>query len=255
MSGASLTLRPVLHAKGDRNRYCGPSAISAVTGMNTGEAARLLRAVSGRAAIRGAHNEHMALALGRCGVRIAKSYVPAKDKRPTLAAWLTATHGTRGGKVFLVVAGNHYQLISGNRYVCGKVGSVVPLDHPTIKRRARVAQVFTLEAWRALTIPKEARKPAPSPAVKAQAKARSSARKSALALAAKWGVEIEPTPDLPPYLCVDGPAAVYGEDGAWPDEADDPLAGSRLALDWSDVLDKVETYAADLKAKGIKPAA
>lgn len=41
---AQLQIKPVNHGKvkADKNRYCGPSAISAITGMTTGEAARLI---------------------------------------------------------------------------------------------------------------------------------------------------------------------------------------------------------------------
>ena len=96
-----LKLRPVNHAKGDTNRYCGPSAISAVTGMTSGEAARLLRSVTGRTAIKGASSASVCSALARCGVRVEKAR-EHREALPTLAAWLKYTHGNRGGKVILV---------------------------------------------------------------------------------------------------------------------------------------------------------
>ena len=37
-----LKLRPIKDGK-DKNRYCGPSVVSAVTKLTTGEAARLIR--------------------------------------------------------------------------------------------------------------------------------------------------------------------------------------------------------------------
>ena len=45
-----LTLNSVNHgtAKRDKNRYCGPAVISALTGITTAEAARRIREHTGR---------------------------------------------------------------------------------------------------------------------------------------------------------------------------------------------------------------
>ena len=43
-----MKIKAVNNSTSDRNRYCGPAVISAVTGMVTGEAARLIRHVSGQ---------------------------------------------------------------------------------------------------------------------------------------------------------------------------------------------------------------
>ena len=58
-----MKIKPVTTISTDRNRYCGPAVISAVTGMNSGEAARLIRSVSGQRAVRGAHTTHVRRAL------------------------------------------------------------------------------------------------------------------------------------------------------------------------------------------------
>ena len=39
----------------DKNRYCGPAVISALTSLTTGEAARLIRKQNGRDTIRGSY--------------------------------------------------------------------------------------------------------------------------------------------------------------------------------------------------------
>jgi len=236
----ALKLRPVLHPKGDRNQYCGPSAISALTGMGTGEAARLLRAVSRKASIKGTHNIHMLRALTRCGIRTVDRWAPVEDLRPTLAQWLRATAGKRGGKVMLVLAGNHYQLVSGNRFVCGQTGEVVGFDHPKVKRRRRVEEVWTLEARDGVTIPAEARKPKAGPDTAAQP------RTAAKRLAAAWGVEIEQHRDLEsrPWF-VSHPML--------DDEDQDPHYGDHYAHEWPEVLARVRDYVAALKARGIGP--
>ena len=47
----------------DRNRYCGPSVISAVTALTTGEAARLIRKQSGRKMVKGTYSSEVKKAL------------------------------------------------------------------------------------------------------------------------------------------------------------------------------------------------
>jgi hypothetical protein len=239
---AALKLRKPLHPTGDRNRYCGPSAISILTGMGTGEAARLLRAVSRRTAIKGASTASVIRALDRCGVRYSRAQVEPKQ---TLAGWLKLTHGQRGGRFFLIVAGNHFQVVSGNRYACGRTNDVVELDHPSVKRRARVDVVWELRAPNGVTIPQEARKPPPDTFTRAKASARSTAQKLALA----WDLRVEPEREGRGYVWwVYGPDGIYAEDGE-----DDPCQGSHFCTDWIEVKDCIDAYVADLTVRGITP--
>jgi len=152
-----MKIKPVTHISTDRNRYCGPAVISAVTGMNSGEAARLIRSVSGQRAVRGAHTTHVRRAMKLCGIQsIYRSCTP----KITLAAWLRESKGLRTtGRVFLVVAGNHFQLIEGRRYVCGRTRDIVSIKDKQVKRRARVEEVYELVADGKITIPDQARKP------------------------------------------------------------------------------------------------
>lgn len=153
-----LKIQNVTREKSDYNRYCGPAVISALTGMNTGEAARLIRSVSSYKAVRGTSTGVLHSALRQCGISCSILHLaPSAKKAPTLAQWLRDTHGTRGGKVFLVVAGNHWQLVSGNRYVCGISGKVVGFEHKAVKKRSRVTEVYELTAA-SVKIPAKARK-------------------------------------------------------------------------------------------------
>ena len=229
-----LKLRPVNHSKGDTNRYCGPSAISAITGCTTGEAARLLRDVSGLASIKGASPVHVKSALARFGICVERVRVNVKDA-PTMAAWLRATHGQRGGKVFLIVAWNHWQVISGNRYVCGISRVVVDLDSRYVKKRARVTEVYELTAPRGLTIPTEARKP------KAKPDSAAGDRAKAKKLAAKIGVSIERHTDLDSR-----PLYVYLP--AIGDDENEPHYGDHYVHCWEEVLERVKDYETYLAA-------
>ena len=152
-----MKIKPVTHISTDRNRYCGPAVISAVTGMNTGEAARLIRSVSGQRAVRGAHTTHVRRAMKLCGIQ---SIYQRCTPKITLAAWLRESKTSRTtGRVFLVVAGHHFQLIEGRRYVCGRTRDIVSIKDKQVKRRARVEEVYELVADGKITIPDQARKP------------------------------------------------------------------------------------------------
>ena len=150
----------------DRNRYCGPAVISSVTGMNTGEAARLIRSVTKERKVTGVHTHHVLKCMKLCGIEIGSrtwTYsLRSSGKRPTLAGWLKSAKDFRTkGRVFLVVAGNHFQLIEGRRYVCGITKDIVSIKDKSVKRRCRVESVYELKANGNIIIPEIARKPKP----------------------------------------------------------------------------------------------
>lgn len=125
------------------NRYCGPAVLSFVTGIDTNTAAAVLRDVLGRRAIRGASILEVIEGFRNLGIDSRQHAVSRPS--PTLAAWLKGTHSERtSGRVFLVLAGNHWQLITGRRYACGAIGDIVPVTHEKVKRRARVFGVWEL---------------------------------------------------------------------------------------------------------------
>lgn len=159
----NLNIKPVLHVKGDKNRYCGPSVISAITGINTGEAARLIRHVSGRKSVKGTSTWEVKKCLDMCGITTRRENFDLKlgrSKGPTLAAWLRHTVKERTAKrVFLIVAGWHWQLVQGRRIVCGILGEPTSVRDKRVKRRARVAEVFELHSSGNICKPPEAIKP------------------------------------------------------------------------------------------------
>jgi len=139
---AKIKLKAIEDGK-DENRYCGPSVISALTDLTTGEAARLIRKQNGRSAIRGSSTHEVLDALRACNIKATSLYL--KSSRPTLAGWLRMSKADRTpGRVFLIVAGNHWQLVSGRRYTCGRVREIVSIKDKRVKRRARVAKVYEL---------------------------------------------------------------------------------------------------------------
>ena len=93
-----MNIYPVTHGKGDKNRFCGPAAVSILTGMNTGEAARLIRHVTGKTLVAGTLGHHIDKALRRCNLYIdmVANYGYREVKlRPTLSQWLKDTQTMR----------------------------------------------------------------------------------------------------------------------------------------------------------------
>ena len=143
---AKLKLGEVKDGK-DKNRYCGPSVISAVTNLTTGEAARLIRMQTGAKKITGTHRSEVHGALRACNISVKPRHYPGLNRTtgPTLAGWLKMSKADRtSGRVFLIVAGWHWQLVSGRRYTCGRIREIVSIKDKRVKRRARVAEVYEL---------------------------------------------------------------------------------------------------------------
>jgi len=137
-----LKLKAITDGK-DKNRYCGPSVISALTDLTTGEAARLIRKQSGRKTIKGTYIREVREALRACN--IVSFGVKVEHPKPTLARWLKLSKADRTpGRVFLIAAGHHWQLVSGRRYTCGRIRDIVSIRDKRVKRRARVSNVWEL---------------------------------------------------------------------------------------------------------------
>ena len=145
-----IKLNPVNRPKG-HNTYCGPAAISIVTGAPTSEVSKVMR--RGRPT----HRRHQAVfgtdwrdlnyALKAYGLRLKtidryqRNF--SRRPRPTLARWLRENKELRtAGTVFIIDAGDHWQVVSGRRYCCGVVGKIVSIRDSRVKRRARVTEVF-----------------------------------------------------------------------------------------------------------------
>ena len=127
----------------DKNRYCGPSVISALPKLTPGEAARLIRMQTGRSSITGVGAQQMSAALAACNIRMQR--IRAGHPLRTLARWLREWKEARTpGRVYLLNAGNHWQLVSGRRYVCGRIREIVSIRDKRVKRRARVLQSWEL---------------------------------------------------------------------------------------------------------------
>ena len=235
-----VKIKPVNNTSSDTNRYCGPAVISAVTGMTTGEAARLIRHVSGQKMVKGSHTFHVLRALSLCNIQNVKTTVVT---RPTLAQWLKSSKDVRtSGRVYLIVAGNHFQLVEGRRYVCGRTRDIVSVRSKYVKRRCRVETVHELISEGRIIIPNAARKPVDHAA---------SDRAKAQRLAKKMDVKIN-IERVSSYYGYGSPFSQYWVEGykdvdAKGEDIDFSHVGvldGHCAYDWGEVLDKLHAIAA-----------
>jgi len=156
----ALNIHPVNHGtrKADKNRFCGPAVISALTGLTTMDGSRLIRVFSGKGSVTGTTTREVQNALGACGIRmshLAESNVSGFEKNITLARFLKASSEWRQSRVFLIEAGNHWQLVQGRRFVCAQTEAVVGFKHPRVHRRSRVKNVWMLTTSEGLKKPEE----------------------------------------------------------------------------------------------------
>lgn len=232
---STATLKPVKRAAKGHNRYCGPAALSIITGIDTAEASAVIRFVNKKRSVQGTHDWEIIKSLNLLGYHVssAAKLNPLTPKtNPTLAAWLKSDQ--RDGKaLYLVVAGNHWQVVQGRRYCCGLSSNIVSIRDAKVKRRARVTAVYRIE---------HARKVALAEVLPAKVKdTEATVRRKARALAAKHNIEIEAE------RLYDGGEyytriIVWGQSGICDDEARDPFYGDHYADDWADALERVHAY-------------
>jgi len=228
----TATLKPVKRAAKGHNRYCGPAAVSIITGIDTAEASAVIRFVNKKRSVQGTHDWEIIKSLNLLGYNVASAAKLNRLKpktNPTLAAWLKSDE--RDGKtLYLVVAGNHWQVVQGRRYCCGLSRDIVSIRDAKVKRRARVTAVYRID---------HARKVALADVLPAKVKdTEATVRRKARELAAKHVIEIET------YLDCDGlRIIVWGQDDVCDVEGLDPFWGDHYADDWADALERVQEYA------------
>ena len=226
-----LKLRPIKDGK-DKNRYCGPSVVSAVTKLTTGEAARLIRIQSNKKKVTGTTSRQIHRAMKACNIRMVTHHASLygahfnRSNGITLARWLklSVKHRTEG-RVFLVVAGWHWQLISGRRYTCGRIRDIVSIRDKRVKRRARVAEVYELISENVTKPDFDVSKPK---YVDIYANIKAKSRK----LAKKIGAEIEKSDWDSDWIYVSPPDSLQPD----PYEDENGVSG------WEEVLDRLKDY-------------
>jgi len=138
-----ITSNPDLY-RGAKPGWCGPAAISAITGRSRQCANAWMLFDQSRmpnCEVRGSTPDEVRRALRHLGyVMLAPSHVEGK---PTLAQWLRGRTASQRTWTYLVIAANHWIVVRGNKAVCGLTGKKVPTSKAK-KRRGRVVAVYPI---------------------------------------------------------------------------------------------------------------
>lgn len=146
-------LHAVTHRKDlGRNRYCGPGAVSIITGRTAECAVRWILAGRGygprerNGGIKGTFGVEVGEALHALGYELGMSHSAAIDgKRPTLARWLRERTPEQRRRTYLVSAGGHWIVVRGNKVACSITGAPVNLrEYPHRRYRVRRYSRVTL---------------------------------------------------------------------------------------------------------------
>jgi hypothetical protein len=207
------------------NRYCGPSAISIVTGCTTAEAAFEIRMAAGKGRVIGTSRYEMVSALGQFGIR---SHYHRTESGTKVKDYINSDH-----VMLLIVTherGPHWAVVGRGLYCCGAINDGKPIratnmDCPIFMP---VRWAYALEGTICV------------PASKLNKKEELLVRRKARRLAKKIGCTLEMDFDN---------IWVWPPDGKYTECEDDPLDGQRLAFSWDEVIDKLEIYEAYLSAK------
>lgn len=235
---ANIKIKAVNRSKG-QNRFCGPAVISAVTGCTTDDAAALIRLESNRTMITGTTTSEVRRTMLHWGIYLTNEQRLPKQGRPTLARWLRDNKAERtAGRVYLIVAGNHWQLVSGRRYVCGISGDVVSIKDKVVKRRARVSEIYELEAYRPIKLRDRGKALLEKyHAKKAIAKAESSRRAKASRVARQLAAQLDVTIEAERN---EGRTTYWVSPGkSW---REDPIDDGHFGYCMHEVLEIVQTY-------------
>lgn len=238
-----------LHKPHGKNSYCGPTAISALTGISKDDVAAIVRKQTGRPSVKGMHTHEAVHVLNEvgCGIQILVRDKAKYHRRPTLAKWMEDRTPEQRELPMLVEVTGHYVAVLRDTVVCSMQGGEA--------RNILSARCARMEFRRAIVLRSMPAKGCklPEGMVKLKAVEKSIAshnakmRRAAHALAKGMGLKIEPymdhcldivIDDAPHWCNVLGEILVEGED---PTEALTDIVESLACHDgWSSVIDRLE---------------
>lgn len=216
--------------------WCGPAAISAVTGAPTSQIVALAKKFTGRQVIKGMNVYTLRQVLNALGYRTEEAYSALRawtfergsDLRdPTLAKWTRENREKFSRLPCIVMTTSHYVTVKGRSFIDNHTKKPVPLSKAPW-RRARVAQAWQVQKVEGPVL--EIAPPVKSTMV-------TTGKTAALRLAKLHSIEVTPEDDL---IWVYPPPALT-------DESVDQYAGDHAAYDWADALQRVQGYVEDLK--------
>tara|TARA_R100000458_G_C8218551_1_gene203669 strand:+ start:127 stop:969 length:843 start_codon:yes stop_codon:yes gene_type:complete len=140
-----------LHPHRGKNRWCGPGAIAILTGVTTDDASRMIRAITGKRSCTGTPTTVLREVLRQCGIESHPHNYLDTQKRPTLNQWVE--QGNSQGGTYLVVAGNHFQILTGDLFVDNQVKEPTAFEDLKKGKRRRVEATYRLHCPDGVKVP------------------------------------------------------------------------------------------------------
>lgn len=221
-----LKLHSVKHDNKSK-QWCGPSAISAVTGRSTSDIHQCIRDVAKKKCVMGLFVWDMKKTLTALGVSFRHQYhakLPGQT-RDTFAKWLRENRSLYANNPVILVVGNHYVTVMGRKFVDSFEPVPVPLKQAPW-RRARVHEYLVIEGvseptWAPVAKPKK-----DWAAIKARA--------GLLAKAAAVGINVEQHIGQNEWFVYPPPIL--------DSEEKDPYYGDHLTIGAEERADRIQKY-------------
>jgi hypothetical protein len=134
-----MKLRPIIHNNNSR-LWCGPAAISAVTGKDTRTTTQCIRSVNNLSCVMGTEPHEIKKALNALGLHARYILV---DGKPTLARWGRQNRQVFAREPIIVGLTEHWVVLCGRRFV-DSITETPVLFSKAPSRRARVEGYFLL---------------------------------------------------------------------------------------------------------------
>lgn len=133
--GGSYTV--TLPAPG-HNRYCGPGVVATLTGLDTAEAAALIRRATAKRSVRGMYREELRRSLILAGFDVGTWYEFA-PRGITMREWIRETwRGRDQNRAIVVNVTGHYITVAGGWWIDNVVKEPQPLaEYPKMRQRVR----------------------------------------------------------------------------------------------------------------------
>lgn len=136
------------------NRFCGPTVLSALTGLSTDDCAAVARTLRERRAVKGMQDWELMATLRKLGGQAF--HYAHNGARQSLELWMESRSETQRKKLYVVTVSEHYVLVRGDLVLCSWTRGewMHILSHPFRNKRF-VSAILVEPPAKKATLPKQ----------------------------------------------------------------------------------------------------